>query len=198
MRLLLFISLFLSVTLLAADRCKSYVQDVRRAHYRVFGLDYPYWYAVAQLKQESLCRDVISRDGVGSQGLAQITFRIWKKHLAEHGVYDITSVKNQLKAQALIMKDCKKQAFSSHLWVAYQVYNGGALVNKEITRARAATGMREIPHEVARDYCKRKIITFNNGQKISACDINYEYSEKIYKYGRDYAVFNDSSSYRFW
>lgn len=193
---LLFILLFLFATL-SADRCQSYVQDVRKAHYKVFGLDYPYWYGVGQLKQESLCRDVISRDGVGSQGVAQITYRIWKKFLTERGVNNIQSISNQLTAQALIMKDCKKQAFSSHLWVAYQVYNGGPLVNKEITRARVDLGIREVPHCIAEKYCRRKIITFSNGQKISACEINYDYSKKVFKYGNKYKII-DTDSYIFW
>lgn len=194
---LLFISLFLFATLSADSRCKSYVQDVRKAHYAVFGLDYPYWYGVGQLEQESNCRNVISRDGVGSEGVSQITYRIWKDYLKRYNINDIKSIRNQIKAQAYIMKDCKKQAFSSHLWVAYQVYNGGALVNKEITRARKAYCIREVPHDKAREFCKRKTITFDNGYKINACDINYEYSEKVYEYGNKYKIF-DSQSYVYW
>jgi len=194
---LLFISFFLFVTLSGADRCRAYIKDVRKAHYKVFGLDYPYWYGVGQLKQESLCRDVVSRDGVGSEGVSQITYRIWEKYLTQRGIYHIRTTRNQIHAQALIMKDCKKQAYSSHLWVAYQVYNGGSLVNKEITRARLDTGMREIPHEIAEKYCKRKTITFLNGQKINACDINYDYSKKVFKYGNDYKLF-ESRLYKFW
>lgn len=195
---LYFILLFLSHTLLAVDRCQSLVHDVRKAHYRVFGLDYPYWYGVGQLKQESRCRDVISRDGVGSQGVAQITYRIWKKYLLKHSVDDLMSINNQLTAQALIMKNCKKQAYSSHLWVAYQVYNGGALVNKEITRARVELGIREISHEMARLYCKRRTITFLNGTQINACDINYDYSKKVFKYGNNYKFIDNDSKYIFW
>ena len=120
-----FILLFLFATLSEADRCNSYIQDVRKAHFKVFGLNYPYWYGIGQLKQESLCRDVISQDGVGSQGVAQITYRIWQKFLKEKGIHHINTISNQLTAQALIMKNCKKQAYSSHLWVAYQVYNDG-------------------------------------------------------------------------
>lgn len=195
---LLFISSFLFATLSAADRCNSYVQEVRRAHYKVFGLDYPYWYGVGQLKQESACRDVISRDGVGSQGVAQITYRVWQKYLAKNGVNDLKSISNQLRAQALIMQDCKKQAYSSHLWVAYQVYNGGPLVNKEIARARADTGVMEVPHNVAMQYCRRKTITFDNGMKLNACDINYDYSVKVHQYGREYAILKESGKYNFW
>jgi hypothetical protein len=194
---LFFILLYLYATLSAGDRCQSYVQEVRRAHYQVFGLNYPYWYGVGQLRQESNCRDVISRDGVGSQGVAQITYRIWKSYLTRKGVPDIISTSNQLRAQALIMANCKKQAYSSHLWVAYQVYNGGSLVNREIKAARKETRLIEIPHRLARLYCKRRDIVFNNGQTINACDINYEYSEYIYKYAQKYKLFSDTN-YIFW
>jgi len=118
---LLFISLFLFVTLLEGSRCTSYVQQVRKAHYGVFGLDFPYWFGVGQLEQESNCRNVISNDGIGSQGLAQITYRIWDKYLQQKGIYEIESLSNQFKAQAWIMKNSKEQAYSSHLWVAYQI-----------------------------------------------------------------------------
>ena len=193
---LLFI-LLLSTLTLSAGRCKAYVQPVRVAHYAVFGVDYPYWYGVGQLQQESNCRNVISRDGVGSQGVAQITYRIWQKFLSKKGINDLQSVGNQTHAQAYIMKNCKQQAYSSHLWVAYQVYNGGSLVNKEITRARKALNIREVSHDQAREFCKRKIIHFNNGQSISACDINYEYSQKVFKYGNKYKLF-ETAQYRFW
>lgn len=192
-----FILLFLFVTLWADDRCSSYVQGVRKAHYKVFGLDYPYWYGVAQLKQESGCRDILSKDGIGSQGLAQITYRWWKPFLNSKGIANIGSVDNQLLSQAYIMQDAKKQAYSKNLWVAYQVYNGGGLVNKEISRARLDLDIIEVSHSIAYKYCKRKIITFNSGQKIDACLINYEYSQKIYEYSKQYKMGQDGS-YTFW
>jgi len=192
---LLFILASFTLTLWAG-RCEAFVQPVRVAHYQVFGLDFPYYYGVGQLKQESGCRNVISMDGVGSQGVAQITYRIWQKFLNTKGIHDIQSIGNQTHAQAYIMKNCKQQAYSSHLWVAYQVYNGGSLVNKEITRARKDLGIREVPHDIARKYCKRKVVHFNNGQSISACDINYDYSEKVFKYGNQFKIF--TTQYRYW
>lgn len=193
-----FILLSLFVTLsLPSNRCDNYVRDVRKAHFQVFGVGFPYWYGVAQLQKESGCRNVISNDGIGSQGLAQITYRWWKKFLSSKGIDEIVSVRNQTLAQAYIMKNAKQQAFSSHLWVAYQIYNGGSLVNKEITRARKDLGIREVPHNIARKYCKRKDIKFNNGQVINACDINYNYSLKIYKYADRWRLWNDGD-YTFW
>ena len=191
MRGLVYILLFLYAMPLVADRCNSYKQEVRKAHYIVFGVDFPYWYGIGQLQQESNCRDVISKDGIGSQGLPQITYRIWQTYLQHNNIYNIDTIQNQLLAQAYILKNAKQQAYSSHLWVAYQVYNGGGLVNKEIKKARNDLGIREVPHCIARRYCNRKIITFNNGQQINACDINYEYSEKVYKYAQQYKLFSD-------
>jgi len=193
------LAFFLILSLHASDRCRHYIQDVRRAHYRVFGLNYPYWYGVGQLQQESNCRNVLSRDGVGSEGLPQITYRIWKKFLRKKGIPNIKTIRNQLLAQAYIMKNCKIQAYSSHLWVAYQLYNGGPLINKEITRARRFYGIREVPHEIAREFCIRKKVRFSNGQVIDACDINYEYSEKVYKYGQWYNITGAADDpYIFW
>lgn len=193
---LLFI-LLLSTPTLSADRCQSLVQSVRVAHYAVFGLGYPYWYGVGQLKQESGCRDIISRDGVGSQGVAQITYRVWQKFLNKKGITNIDSIGNQLHAQAYIMKNCKQQAYSSHLWVAYSIYNSGSIVNKEIMTARRKLRIREVPYEIAKRYCKRKMIHFNNGQSISACKIGYDYPKKVFKYGKKYEMFN-TKKYRFW
>ncbi|MDX1809725.1 MAG: hypothetical protein R3331_09315 [Sulfurospirillaceae bacterium] len=193
---LLFISLLFTLTL-SADRCVAYVQQVRVAHSAVFGIDFPYWYGVGQIKQESGCRDIISRDGVGSQGVAQITYRIWQKYLDQKGIYNIDSIGNQLHAQAYIMQNAKQQAYSSHLWAAYQLYNGGGLINKEIMRARKALHITDVSHDQAHLFCKRKIVHFNNGQTRSACDINYDYSKRIYKYGQEYKTF-DTKKYKFW
>jgi hypothetical protein len=197
MRTLLAVSLFLLVTACVPayagtiDRCRSYSQDVRTAHIYYFGLDFPWHYSVAQLQQESLCRDVISRDGIGSQGAAQITYRWWRKPLAKVGIDEISSRKGHLRAQAYINWDAWGQS-PRKLWVSYQIYNGGRLVLKEIKRAGA------VDHTAARAECRRKIIRFNNGQEISACDINYEYSERISRFAERYRLIEDPDRYQFW
>lgn len=194
---LLFMLLLFTLTL-SADRCQQYIQPERAATYEVFGINAPYWYAVGQIKAESGCRDIISRDGVGSQGLAQITYRVWQKFLNKKGIHNLYNVGNQLHAQAYIMKNCKKQAYSSHLWVAYSVYNSGSVINREIVKARRALGKREITWDEAKPFCKRRVIHFNNGQSISACKIGYEYPKKVYKYGFRYKIFENKSKYIFW
>ena len=199
LRLLFILLLFTHIVL--GDRCKNLVQEVRRAHYLAFGVDFPYWYGVGQLKQESGCRDVISKDGVGSRGVAQITYRVWQKFLKKRGINNINTISNQIHAQAYIMKQCKLEAYTSHLWGAYMVYNGGHIVNKEIIRARKKYHIREVPYCIAKEFCKRKIIEFNNGQSISACKIAYDYPKKIYIYGQQYKPFNINEKefrYIFW
>jgi len=194
--ILITIALILAVRAYSSTRCIRYSQQEKLAHYEVFGIDYPYWFGIGQIQQESGCRNILSKDGIGSEGLPQITFRVWKNYLKKYKIYSVGSVKNQIRAQALIMRDCKKQAYSSHLWVAYQSYNGGPLVNKEIKKAREATGLKEIPWCLAYRYCKRRNIVFNNEQIINACKINYLYSIKVYKYGMLYKIVD--SDYIFW
>lgn len=187
--------LFVSMTLYAGSmqRCQSYVQEVRKAHFSQFGIDYPYQYGLGQLVQESGCRNIISYDGVGSEGLPQITYRIWQKSLKAKGVDSIKAIPNQLKAQAIIMKSVYQPKYG--LWVTYQVYNGGGLVLKEIKRAGAEDW------EKAKANCKRgqSCFTYPSGKKecVSNCEINYDYSVQVYKYGEKYATIR-SSQYRYW
>ena len=186
MRYFLFATL-LAVSLFGADRCISYVQEVRRAHWGAFGLDYPYQYGVAQLKTESGCRDIISNDGVGSQGVAQITYRLWQKVLDKNGVYEIRSTANNIKAQAIIMKSLYKPQYP--LWVTYQLYNGGGWVLKEIARAGV------VDWQKAKEKCTRgnsRFVTSKGVQYRSNCDINYEYSKVIYERGKAYNGINNS------
>ncbi len=176
----------------AQQRCQNYKQEVRRYHYEVFGVDFPWWYAVGQLQQESGCRNVISNDGVGSQGLPQITWLVWKKHLEKQGIHNLKSTASQLRAQAVINKNTWNQSPIGKLWVSYQIYNGGRLVLKEISRA----GSDE--WQDARNECHRRIISFSNGMRIDACDINYDYSQKIFKYGNQYRTEEDNEKFKYW
>lgn len=165
----------------ALQRCKQYAHDVKRFHNWYFGIDFPSEYSVAQLHKESLCRNhILSSDGIGSEGPAQITFRVWKKQLEDAGITEIKTIPNHLKAQAYINHACYEQAACKRLWVMYQIYNGGGLVNAEIARAG------ECDWTKAYRACKRRDIVFGNRQKRNACDINYEYSLKIYEIAEAY------------
>ena len=205
-RLIRFLVLLLALTLYltvcgrvqastVTARCASYSQEVRRAHAFYFGVDFPWWYSVAQLRKESACRDVISRDGIGSEGAAQITYRWWKDALEKQGIPEVRTRSNHLRAQAFINYDAwtrARRGGAPKLWVAYQIYNGGTLVLTEIKRAGA------VDPAAARAHCRRKNITFNNGQTINACDINYDYSPRIETYAKPFRTGPDSPAYPFW
>lgn len=197
----------LAVNCFAVDRCNSYAKEVRRAHWAVFGVDYPYQYGVAQLKEESNCRDIISNDGYGSQGVAQITWSMWKDTLTKNGITEIKTLGNNLRAQAFIMKQNYSEKYP--LWVMYQRYNAGYYVIWEIERAGVSNWDKA--YDACKDYYTRK----KNGEKLqhsrgdskftlksgiqykSNCDINYEYSKKIFKSGIDYGDFK-SNKFKYW
>lgn len=208
MRLCLLLTLW-AVSLFGVDRCASYVQEVRRAHWSVFGVGYPYQYGVAQLYVESGCRDIISNDGAKSQGVAQITYRLWKKVLDINGITEINSLSNNIRAQAVIMRSVHRKG--DPLWVTYQIYNGGGWVLKEIKRAgeidwtkakRQCEVYRErkLSGERSLDARTDSIFTFKDGtvQKRSNCDINYKYSYDIYQVGVKYGDVQNNSKFRYW
>jgi hypothetical protein len=174
------------------QRCKDLVQQVRVSHYQYFGTDYPFHYSVAQLQQESNCKNVISLDGVGSEGPAQITFRIWKDALKRQGIGDVKTTVNNLRAQAFINKCSYNEAKYKKLWISYQIYNGGGLVNKEIQRAGV------VDWQAAKNCCKRKTIYFKGGYSENACDINYDYSKRLFRYAEAYRTQSDGVKYPFW
>lgn len=177
----------------ALQRCSQYQREVRIAHSMQFGIEYPWWYGVAQLEEESACRSgVTSNDGVGSQGLSQVTWSFWGKHLKKAGINDLSTTKNQIRAQAYVMRDAHRHRFYE-LWVSYQIYNGGRLVLKEIARSGGAPDWAK-----AKAVARRRDVHFSNGQVINAADINYRYSKRIFKHGQRYRLGIDSARYPFW
>ena len=171
----------------ALDRCNQYAQPVRKAHAFYFGLDYPSQYGVGQLEAESACRHVVSADGFGSSTPAQITYSMWNKQFAKAGLASA----HWTTQQAYIMKEAHDKNQYQKLWVTYQVYNGGVWVKKEI----AAAGV--VDWSKARDQCTRGYTTYKSGQKVSNCDVNYEYSQEIFLLGRKYES-SHSKKYEFW
>jgi hypothetical protein len=178
----------------ALQRCTLLKREVRLAHWRVFGTNFPWQYGVAQLEQESACRASISNDGVGSQCAAQITYRWWKPILDKEGITEIASVQGCLRAQAAIMKYLHEPGRA--LWITYQRYNGGDWVLKEIKKAGVQDWTK------AKAQCTRGDSHFKlkNGtvQTRNNCDINYEYSQKIYKLGGQYGDIKDNPQFRYW
>ncbi len=180
------------------ERCRALVPDIRVAHYRFFGLDYPWWFSVGQAEKESLCRhNLLSMDGIGSEGFAQITWRWWRDELMKAGISEIKSIHNHALAQAYILKREFDRSVCRKLFEMYQRYNGGDLVSRELKRANScswADGYR---------VCKRKdVCVWVDGagcrQWRNACDINYSYSKRVYESGLRYKVGSDSGAYIFW
>lgn len=171
-------------------RCLKLAPEIRKAHSFYFGLDFPYHYSVAQAEKESQCRhNVLSRDGIGSEGFAQITFYIWKSQLSKAGITEINSIPNHAKAQAFINKFYYDRIYCKKLFVMYQAYNGGLLINKELGKVCTWDyGYRN---------CKRKNVCVwkKDGkcmQYRNACEINYEYSVIIFKLAKKYKTTTDN------
>jgi hypothetical protein len=197
--LLLFILLSSLLTLKQAKakqigRCISLEPAIRKAHFYYFGLNFPFWYSVAQAEKESQCRhNITSTDGNKSEGFSQITYSLWKDKLQKADIPEITSIPNHAKAQAFINKYYYDRIICKRLWAMYQAYNGGLLINKELqnscnwSKAYKSCRRKNVCVWKTKEGCK---------QYRNACDINYEYSVLIYKLGQKYKKGTDY--YLFW
>jgi hypothetical protein len=84
----------------------------------------------------------------------------------------------------------KKENWTKNLWIDYQIYNGGrSTLYKEYKRA-GKTDWKSM-----RNTCNRKIITLKSGSKLDFCEVNYDYSKKVYKYGQTYRIIPDGMTF---
>lgn len=174
----------------ALDRCDNLVQDVRREHTKYFGLQFPYWYGVGQLKQESACRTNVTAFDAG-QGVAQFmpkTSQYVQSLMGEK--LDPYNPKQAIRMQAFYMNRIHaKENWSDRLWVTYQIYNGGAsTLKKEWQRAQVLDWV------MMKMECQRKKIQMSWGI-LDLCEVNYDYSKKIEKYGNLYRRSVDGMRY---
>lgn len=165
----------------AADRCSMLVQQVRVEHTKYFGMQYPYWYGVGQLKQESACRTNVTAFDQG-QGVAQFmpkTAQYISSLMGE--ALDPYNPKQAIRMQAFYMNRIHaKENWTGKLWTSYQIYNGGrTTLYKEYQRA----GMAD--WDLMKASCQRKKIQMKWGI-LDLCDVNYDYSKKVEKYGNQY------------
>lgn len=182
----------------ALDRCVELIKPIKDAHFFYFGLEFPYWYSVAQAEKESACRhNVLSFDGIGSEGFSQITWRVWKKELEKWGIYEIKSIKNHAQAQAYINYKEYQQSWCRKLFEMYQRYNGGALVSKELQRANSCKWEDGFRACRRRDIC---VLVTKSGcrQWKNACDINYGYSLEIFKRSWKYKGLAETGKFLYW
>jgi len=176
----------------AVDRCNDYVIDVRNAHIMYLGPDYPYWYGLGQLRQESRCRNVSAWDG--GQGIAQFmpkTAESIEKLMGEN--LSPNNPEQAVKMQAFYMSYIQKKenwTKDKLLWISYQTYNGG---RKNLYSEYLRAG--KLDHDSMRSVCKRKVAKLKSGQLLDFCDVNYEYSLNIYKYGQVFKKGEDLRKY---
>jgi len=172
------------------------IDNIKSSHQSIISKDYPYWYSVGQAKQESNCKWVISKDGWGSVGYFQLTPKMIDSILRPlFPKYKEISYDHFL-ATAYYMKLLQNRNPSKKLFVTYQMYNGGDWVIKECEKAGSWNWLD------CYDNCYRKNVCVwkANGvckQYKSACDINYEYSKNIYKYGIKYKT-GVNDGYKYW
>jgi len=183
--------LFVVVYARALDRCKQYSQEVRVANAYYWGFDFPYWYAIGQLQQESNCRAEITAFD-GGMGIAQ--FMPATEAYIENKMkvpFNPYNPKEAIKANAYYLRLLHKSNWDGSLWLSYCFYNSGqGTMTKEYKRA----GITD--YDKMKDVCQRKVLTLKNGQKLNLCDVGYDYPNKIYKYGNQYRIGTDKM--RFW
>lgn len=168
------------------DRCQSLKQTVRKEHIRYFGVTFPWWYGIGQLKQESCCRTNVTAFDAG-QGVAQFMPKtVQYVNSLMHENLNPYNPNDAIRMQAFYMSKLNKQNWCGRLWLTYQGYNGGfALLKKEAQRAGTTNWSK------MRNACNRKVLHFKWGD-LDLCEVNYDYSRKVYKYGQQYKVGVDS------
>lgn len=177
--------------------CKKFIWKVKTAHQWFFGIDYPYWYSVAQLKVESNCRWRTSLDGWGSLGYAQITPRWWDKELSKY--FPAWKTKDSMDyffSQAYILWRLHKLNKCKKLFITYQCYNRSCYkVLKETKDCSWKQGYKE-----CLKHSKKICVWRVNGkckQYRTNCNINYSYSKKIYIFGKPMRLWR-CKRYSFW
>jgi len=179
----------------AFDECQKFVPYVKRAHEFYFGIDYPYWFSVGQLRTESNCIWTISRDGWGSFGPAQITPRFWDEELAKvHRAWK-ESLGDYFMAQVYILKRMQEQNKCGKLYVMYQCYNRSCkkVIKENFPECRWEVGLSRCS---GRDVC-----VWRRGDRClqwrNECEINYEYGVKVWRNGLRYKEW-ETSRWQYW
>lgn len=186
--LILFIILLFIMPVEGRDLCLDYVQETRVQHYKYFGVSYPYHFGVGQIKAESACR-ASARAFDGGMGLSQFMPLTWKEVETDLGVkLNPYNPEHSIKAQAYYMSKLHKSNPDKALWLTYQAYNGGwKLLKQEKERASKYDWF------LMKEQCKRKVIPLKSGGFLDLCEVNYNYSIKIYNYAKVYKVISSPS-----
>jgi len=179
----------------AFDKCDSLVNPVKEASQYYLGEKFPWWYNVGVGEKESGCRWVRSLDGNGSVGYFQLTPRFLDGMLRPlFPDYDKPYSKQHFYAFAYYVGVLYENSPTRKLWVLYQQYNGGRWVIKECRRAGSWKWEDCYQECNRRDVC---VWINSSGCKEwrSACDINYEYSLRVWEYGKRWREGEDGVTY---
>lgn len=172
------------------ERCMHYRTDVRIQHTKYFGIGFPYWYGVAQLQKESACRPNVTAFDAG-MGIAQFmpnTANYINTLMGES--LDPYNPQQAIKMQAFYMSRLhrgNRDPLKKLCWT-YQAYNGGqGNLNSEFKRAGEWNWVK------MKAACQRRTITLKSGQKLNFCDVNYDYSLRLWQYAKTYRIGSDGS-----
>lgn len=185
----LFLILFLCNVVYAGD-CRKFSGDVRRASEFILGIDFPWYYNLGQLEVESGCLWRTSLDGWGSIGYGQITPKFWGKILKRlFPNWDVKDHTDHFLAQSYILKDILRNVHcKDRLWNLYQCYNRSC--NKVNREASNSACLFLVAEKICYDRYLENICVHKSGDNClqwrSNCDINYNYSRKVYRFGRKY------------
>jgi hypothetical protein len=187
--------LLYAVVGLASDRCDSLVSPVKSVSQYYLGQRYPWWYNVAVAKKETNCKWVSSLDGHGSVGYFQLTPKFLDRLLRPlFPDYDKPYSSHHFEAFAYYVGVLLKSSPVKKLWVVYQRYNGGDWVVRECQRAGCWVWEECYKHCKRGNVCVWKTAS-GCRQWRSACEINYEYSLKVWEFGRKWKEGEDKVAY---
>jgi len=171
-------------------RCVQFKDDIRRANFLYWGVDFPYWYAIGQAQQESSCRaDITAFDG--GQGLFQFMPATAKEVEGKmREAVDPNIAADAIRMNAYYMRQLHNQNWTGWLWLTYQAYNGGwGNLKKEYQRAGVSDWA------LMKSQCQRKKVTLKSGQVLDFCEVNYDYSRKVRINGDYFRIGDDCISF---
>lgn len=188
--LVLIFILLLAPKAWSVDRCIEYVQDVRVEHIKQFGLMFPYHYGVGQLRAESNCRSTVTAfdGGMGPAQFMPATSTYIQGLMGEK--LNPRDPEQAVRMQAFYMKRIHTvENWTNALFIDYQIYNGGkSTLYNEWKRA----GM--LDWDLMKMSCQRKKLQMKWGV-LDFCEVNYDYSKKVEKYGNAYRRGPDGMRY---
>ena len=198
--ILLFCLVVLGFWQTAKASCYKLVPKVRQASEFVLGLDYPYWYNLGQIEAETNCIWRTSLDGWGSIGYAQLTERFLPWLNEKFPNWKVKGHIDHFLAQAYLIKQLIGQARCKKLWNVYQCYNRSCWkVNREAVQAGCVW---DRAFELCNEKFAESICVWKRaGQCLqwrTSCDINYQYSYKVWKNGIKYRNGMIERNYQYW